>query len=51
VEIRVLGGAIAVLFAREGADIAIAYLTEHHNAEQTKTTVREGGVHLHPDVR
>jgi hypothetical protein len=34
------GGAVAVLFAREGADIAIAYLTEHDDAEQTKKRSR-----------
>ena len=28
-----IGRAVAVLFAREGADVAIAYLTEHDDAE------------------
>src|SRR3989344_5803628 len=30
-----IGRAVAVLFAREGADVAIAYLAEHEDAEQT----------------
>ncbi len=38
-----IGRAVAVLFAREGADIAIAYLTEHDDAEQTKTAVEKEG--------
>lgn len=31
-----IGRAIAVLFAREGADVAIAYLCEHGDAQKTK---------------
>ncbi|MGB7409048.1 MAG: SDR family oxidoreductase [Pontixanthobacter sp.] len=31
-----IGRAVAVLFAREGADVAIAYLTEDDDAEKTK---------------
>ncbi|MFZ5674444.1 MAG: SDR family oxidoreductase [Pseudomonadota bacterium] len=39
-----IGRAVAVLFAREGADIAIAYLNEHADAEATKDAVEaEGG--------
>jgi hypothetical protein len=38
-----IGRAVAVLFAREGADIAISYLTEHDDAEQTKTAVEKEG--------
>jgi len=38
-----IGRAIAVLFAREGADIAIAYLNEHADAEATKTAVEDEG--------
>ena len=34
-----IGRAVAVLFAREGADIAIAYLDEHEDAEETKRCV------------
>lgn len=30
------GRAVAILFAREGADVAIAYLSEHEDAEETK---------------
>jgi NAD(P)-dependent dehydrogenase (short-subunit alcohol dehydrogenase family) len=39
-----IGRAIAVLYAREGADIAIVYLEEHRDAEATKAAVEaEGG--------
>ena len=39
-----IGRAVAALFAREGADIAILYLCEHEDAEKTKAIVeREGG--------
>src|SRR5689334_10461578 len=30
-----IGRAVAVLFAREGADVAIAYLNEHKDAQET----------------
>jgi NAD(P)-dependent dehydrogenase (short-subunit alcohol dehydrogenase family) len=38
-----IGRAVAVLFAREGADIAIAYLVEHDDAEITKRAVEAEG--------
>ncbi|HEY1053179.1 MAG TPA: SDR family oxidoreductase [Prosthecobacter sp.] len=39
-----IGRAVAVLFAREGADVASAYLAEHEDAEQTRQLVEaEGG--------
>ena len=38
-----IGRAVAVLFAREGADVAIAYLDEHADAETTKTAVEAEG--------
>jgi hypothetical protein len=38
-----IGRAVAVLFAREGADIAIAYLTEHDDAEETRKAVENEG--------
>jgi len=38
-----IGRAVAVLFAREGADIAVAYLDEHEDAEQTKRAVEREG--------
>jgi NAD(P)-dependent dehydrogenase (short-subunit alcohol dehydrogenase family) len=39
-----IGRSVAVLFAREGADVAIAYLNEHEDAEDTKRAVeKEGG--------
>jgi len=38
-----IGRAVAVLFAREGADVAVAYLDEHDDAEQTKRSVEKEG--------
>src|SRR5437899_215708 len=33
----------AVLYAREGADVAVAYLNEHEDAEETKQAVEREG--------
>lgn len=38
-----IGRAVAALFAREGADIVIAYLCEHDDAEKTAEIVRSEG--------
>lgn len=39
-----IGRAVAVLYAREGADVAIVYLDEHEDAERTRQHVEaEGG--------
>jgi len=39
-----IGRAVAVLFAREGADVAIVYLAEHEDARRTRECVEaEGG--------
>ena len=38
-----IGRAVAALFAREGADIAILYLCEHDDAEKTKAIVEAEG--------
>jgi len=38
-----IGRAVAVLFAREGADVAVAYLDEHQDAEETKLAVEKEG--------
>jgi NAD(P)-dependent dehydrogenase (short-subunit alcohol dehydrogenase family) len=38
-----IGRAVAVLYAREGADVAIAYLDEHDDAAQTKAAVEAEG--------
>jgi NAD(P)-dependent dehydrogenase (short-subunit alcohol dehydrogenase family) len=38
-----IGRAVAVLFAREGADIAIAYLSEHEDANRTKEACEAEG--------
>lgn len=36
-----IGRAVAVLFAKEGADIAIAYLNEHKDARDTAIIIKE----------
>lgn len=36
-----IGRAVAISFAREGADIAVAYLDEHKDAEETKRLVEQ----------
>ncbi|WP_372826835.1 SDR family oxidoreductase [Polaromonas sp.] len=38
-----IGRAVAVLFAREGADIAIAYLNEHEDARETRRCIEAEG--------
>ncbi len=38
-----IGRSVAVLFAKEGADIAIVYLNEHEDAEETKKHVEAYG--------
>lgn len=38
-----IGRAIAVLFAREGADVAILYLNEHDDAQDTKKFIEAEG--------
>ncbi len=38
-----IGRAVAVHFAREGADVAIAYLDEEHDAHETERLVRDAG--------
>ena len=36
-----IGKAVAILFAKEGADVAIIYLNEHGDATDTKKTIEE----------
>jgi NAD(P)-dependent dehydrogenase (short-subunit alcohol dehydrogenase family) len=36
-----IGKAVAILFAKEGADIAIAYLNEHTDAKDTKVIIED----------
>ena len=36
-----IGKAVAVLFAKEGADIAIAYLNEHKDARDTAAIIQK----------
>src|SRR5215212_9030998 len=38
-----IGRAVAALFAREGADVAILYLCEHDDAAKTKAIVEKEG--------
>ena len=38
-----IGRAVAVLYAREGADIAVVYLDEHEDAQETKRAVEHEG--------
>jgi NAD(P)-dependent dehydrogenase (short-subunit alcohol dehydrogenase family) len=38
-----IGRAVAVLFAREGADVAIIYLDEHEDAEETRRCIEAEG--------
>lgn len=49
-----VGRSVAVLFAREGADVAIFYLSEHEDAEATKAMVEKEGrrcIAISGDVR
>ncbi len=38
-----IGRAVAVLYAREGADVAVLYLDEHEDAEETRRAVEAEG--------
>jgi NAD(P)-dependent dehydrogenase (short-subunit alcohol dehydrogenase family) len=38
-----IGRAVAVLYAREGADVAIVYLTAHEDAQETRRCVEKEG--------
>ncbi|CAA9330792.1 MAG: 3-oxoacyl-[acyl-carrier protein] reductase [uncultured Gemmatimonadetes bacterium] len=38
-----IGRSVAVLFAREGADVAVVYLNEHEDAEETRRAVEAEG--------
>ena len=38
-----IGRAVAILFAKEGADISIAYLSEHRDAKETMDMVQQYG--------
>ena len=38
-----IGRSVAIFFAREGADVAISYLNEHQDAEETKRLVEAEG--------
>ena len=38
-----IGRAVAIVFAREGADVAISYLNEHSDAEETRREVEREG--------
>jgi len=38
-----IGRAVAIAYAREGADVAIAYLEEHDDAQETERWVKQAG--------
>ena len=38
-----IGRAVAIAFAKEGADIAVMYLNEHEDAQETERLVKEKG--------
>ena len=38
-----IGRAVALAYAREGADIAVSYLNEHEDAKETERIVKEAG--------
>ncbi|MCM0649634.1 SDR family oxidoreductase [Clostridium swellfunianum] len=38
-----IGAAVSIAFAKEGADVAIAYLDEHEDANRTKSRIEELG--------
>lgn len=48
-----IGRAVAITFAKEGADVVIVYLNEHGDAEETKRQVEQEGrqcLHLAGDI-
>lgn len=42
-----IGRAVAIMYAREGADVAVLYLNEHQDAEETKRLVEREGRRCH----
>lgn len=38
-----IGRAVAIAYAREGADVLVAYLEEHEDAEETKRLIEDAG--------
>jgi NAD(P)-dependent dehydrogenase (short-subunit alcohol dehydrogenase family) len=38
-----IGRAVAILYAREGADVAVVYLSEHNDAKETKAAIEKEG--------
>src|SRR6266576_6456206 len=38
-----IGRAVAIAFAREGADVLISYLSEHEDAKETRRLVEQAG--------
>ncbi|WP_404441943.1 SDR family oxidoreductase [Sutcliffiella horikoshii] len=38
-----IGAAVAIAFAKEGADVAVSYLDEHEDANRTKTRIEQLG--------
>jgi len=46
-----IGRAVAVAFAKEGADVAIVYLEEHEDARENETVGRSRRSALYLDLR
>jgi NAD(P)-dependent dehydrogenase (short-subunit alcohol dehydrogenase family) len=49
-----IGRAVALAFAREGADVLISYYNEHEDAEKTKKIVEDAGrkaILMHGDIK
>lgn len=38
-----IGRAVALAYAREGADVVISYLNEHRDAQETQKAVEQAG--------
>ena len=45
-----IGRAVALAFAKEGADVVIAYLEEHRDAEETRSLVERVNATMAPLV-
>jgi hypothetical protein len=45
-----IGRAVAIAYAREGADVLIAYLNEHDDAKQTEQFVKDAGRKLYSSL-
>ena len=46
-----IGRAVAIAYAKEGADTAIVYYDEHEDAKETQRLVEQAGSSVHPHLR